>query len=370
MVGDDIMVKMVSIKDVKQGMVVGKDIFTETSGQIIAGMTVLSPRAIKRLELYSIKEVPIYFEDEELQKEIEDRASDMKQYTEAQRTRQSKEFKAFKKAFGESTKVAERVLNDIAMQEGKVNRELLNTMIDRVVEVSNNGLYVFDMLHCMRELDDLTYAHSMSVALICKVFGEWLHMPKEDIEVLKMAGFLHDIGKVKIPSDIITKKAALTQSEYETIKKHTNLGYEILKSQNIDERIKRAALCHHERIDGTGYPLGLKGEEIDEFSKIVAIADTYEAMTAKRCYRDPICPFKVVEEMQQLEYDKYDAKYMIPLLEMIVQSYIGNNVMLSNDQDGKVVMLNRNDLARPIVKINDSYVDLSKERSLYIDAII
>lgn len=364
------MVKMVSIKDVKQGMVVGKDIFTETSGCIMLGMTVLSPRDIKRLELYSIKDVPIYVEDEELQQKLEENALEIERVTEMERTRQSEEFKAFKKAFGESTKVAEKVLDDIAHKEGKVNRDLLNTMIDRIIDVSNNGLYLFDMLHCMRELDDLTYAHSMSVALICKIFGEWLKMPKEDVEVLKIAGFLHDIGKVKIPKEIITKESSLSYDEYEIIKHHTRLGYEILRDQDMDDRIKIAALCHHERIDGTGYPLGLKGEEIDEFSRIVAIADTYEAMTAKRCYREPICPFKVIAEMQQLEFEKYDPKYMIPLLEMIVQSYVGNSIVLSNGQCGRVIMINRDDLARPIVKINNSYINLSKERNLYIDAVI
>jgi putative nucleotidyltransferase with HDIG domain len=219
-------------------------------------------------------------------------------------------------------------------------------------------------------MDDLTYAHSMSVSLICKIFGDWLRMSEQDKEVLKIAGFLHDIGKVKVPKEIINKNGKLTNVEYEIVKKHTEFGYEILKNKNIDERIKMVALMHHEKCDGSGYPNKLKKDQIIDFAKIVAIADSYEAMTASRCYREAICPFNVIEEFQINSLQHYEPKYILPLMEMMVQSYIGNHVRLSNGDTGEVIMINRHNLSRPIVKTEMDYIDLSKDKSITIEAVI
>ena len=109
------------------------------------------------------------------------------------------------------------------------------------------------------------------------------------------------------------KKGKLTDAEYEVIKAHAQLGYDILKDQPLDERIKNAALMHHERYDGTGYPNHLVGKEIDDMAAIVAIADVYDAMTAARVYRGPVCPFRVIELYESEGFQKYDVEYLIPL---------------------------------------------------------
>lgn len=150
---------------------------------------------------------------------------------------------------------------------------------------------IFDNLHNMRQIDDSTYAHCLNVSIISRMFGMWLKYSDEDLDVLTLAGLLHDIGKCKIPNAIISKKGKLTDAEYEVIKAHAQLGYDILKDQPLDERIKNAALMHHERYDGTGYPNHLVGKEIDDMAAIVAIADVYDAMTSDRCY--PTCALSV-----------------------------------------------------------------------------
>lgn len=363
------MIKMVDIKSLKPGMLVAKDIYTPSDGLIVASKTMLTARGITRLELYDLKEIAIQFNDHQAEV-INEEVKESRNYTSSEKMKQSESFKQFNKAFGESLKVSEKVIDDIAIRGGEINETLINTMVDRVATVSNNGIYIFDMLHCMREMDDLTYAHSMSVALICKIFGEWLHMSKGDLQALKMAGFLHDIGKVKVPKEIICKKSKLSNTEYEIVKKHTEFGYDILKNKKIDNRIIMSALMHHERCDGTGYPNKLRGNQIDDFAKIIAIADSYEAMTANRCYRDALCPFTVIEDFETNALKHYEPKYIIPLMEMIVQSYIGNNVRLSNDVVGEVIMINRNNLSRPIVKTETEYIDLSKDKSIKIEAVI
>jgi putative nucleotidyltransferase with HDIG domain len=364
------MIKIVEIKSLKPGMVVAKDIYTPTDGFIVSSKTVLTSRNISRLELYDVQELPIEFEDfnhgnEEAQETEED-----KPITASQKMKQSESFKQFQKAFGESLLVSEKVINDIVLHDGNVNYKLINTMVDRVANVSNNGIHIFDMLHCMREMDDLTYAHSMSVALICKIFGDWLHLSEADKQALKIAGFLHDIGKVKVPQEIICKKGKLTNVEYEIVKKHTEFGYEIVKNKDIDERIKLAILMHHEKCDGTGYPNKLKGNQIDDFAKIVAIADAYDAMTAARCYREAICPFTVIEEFEVNSLKHYDPKYILPLMETIAQSYTGNNVRLSDGTVGEVILINKQNLSRPMIRTKNDYIDLSRNKSIKIEAVL
>lgn len=368
------MIKNLRISELRPGMKVGKDIYSQFDELIIGKDSILTARGINRLESYRIAEVVIKFEDKkEVAKEkIESIKEELqpKYQTASEKMKQSESFKQFYKTFNETLKVTEKVMDDIAFRSTEINATLIDSMIDRVVNVSNNGIFIFDMLHCMRELDDLTYAHSMSVALICKVFGEWLHLPKEEVDVLKMAGFFHDIGKVKVPKEILNKKDKLTPSEYEIVKKHAEFGYDILKDKNLDQRVILTALMHHEKCDGSGYPNGLVREQIEDFAKIVAIADSYEAMTANRCYREAICPFDVIEEFESNALQHYEPKYILPLMEMIAQSYIGNNVVLSNGVKGEVILINKQSLGRPMIKVEDNYIDLSKDRSLKIVQVI
>ena len=134
--------------------------------------------------------------------------------------------------------------------------------IDKLIEGTNeiltanrNSLQLFDMLHSMRQFDDLTYVHSVNVALIASILGQWLKFSEKDIRILTISGLLHDIGKIMIPNEILTKPGKLTVAEYNIMKQHVNFGYEKVKNQNIDIRIKEACLLHHEKCDGAGMPL-------------------------------------------------------------------------------------------------------------------
>ena len=124
-----------------------------------------------------------------------------------------------------------------------------------------------------------------------------------------------------------------------------------------------AALMHHERCDGKGYPLGLPAEKIDMYAKIVSIADVYDAMTAARVYRGPLCPFKVIEIFEHEGLQKYDTKFIMTFLENVVNTYISNTVRLSDGREGTVFFINKQKLSRPILKTQNGYIDLSKEPS-------
>lgn len=131
-----------------------------------------------------------------------------------------------------------------------------------------------------------------------------------------------------------------------------------------------AALMHHERCDGSGYPFGIRNSKIDSYAKMVAIADVYDAMTCARIYRGPLCPFKVIEVFESEGLQKYDTRFIMTFLENIVNTYMLHRVRLSDGRTGDVVFINRSSLARPTIKCGDTFVDLSIEPKLSIEEII
>ncbi len=209
----------------------------------------------------------------------------------------------------------------------------------------------------------------MNVALICNIIGRWLGFSEDDLMVLVTAGLLHDIGKLKIPPEIIKKPGRLTNEEFLVIRGHPGYGFDILKNKNLDSRIANAALQHHERYDGKGYPDKLKGPEIDFFASIVAVADVYDAMTSNRSYRKGICPFDVLEQMER-EKASYEPVVLHKFINNTAESYINNEVILSNGERGRVVLLNKNFLSRPLVIAGSNTYDLSKTDGLYIENIV
>lgn len=227
------------------------------------------------------------------------------------------------------------------------------------------------MLMCIRDLDDMTYVHSLNVSLICNLFGCWLKLPKEECDNLILAGLLHDIGKMMVPKVLLTKPDKLTPAEFTAVKAHSLYGYNILKNLPLTPPVKLAALMHHERCDGTGYPMGLTADKIDSFAKIVAIADVYDAMTAARVYRGPICPLEVIGLFESEGLKKYDPKYLLTFLEGVMYTYLHHTVILSTGEKAEIIMLNRGTISRPVVRTeSNQFIDLAKNPSITILGII
>lgn len=235
----------------------------------------------------------------------------------------------------------------------------------------NTIVELFDMIQQMHSLNDTVYAHCVNVALISRMIGRWLHLEQNDLDVLTCCGLFHDIGKMAIPEEILNKPGKLTDEEFALIKSHPKTGYDMLRNQNIDNRIKQAALMHHERYDGSGYPNQLTSEFLSDYSTIVAIADVYDAMTAARSYREPLCPFQVIEKFEIEGFQKYHTKYIYVFLHNIASTYQSNRVMLNDGRGCKIVMLNQSTLSKPIVQFDDgSCLDLSGQKELYITKIL
>lgn len=353
----------INISDLVPGMITKKDVLSHSDQLIIAAQTKITDDIITRLEFFSIDSITIQDDDENPSPSLEFS-------THSQKIQHSMIFLDFNKTFFSSTKKLKSTLDSIALLNEEINTNVLLENINVLLEKNLYTFNIWDMLHNMRQYDDQTYVHSLNVGLICNTMGHWLGWSTEDIELLTLSGVIHDIGKIFVPTAIIRKPDILTPSEFEVVKFHTTDGYKKLEESTLNPHILNSILQHHERCDGTGYPRGLKSEQIDSFAKVVAIADVYDAMTSARIYRGPLCPFHVIELFEKEGLTKYEPSYLLKFLENIALSYIHNQVLLSNDQIATVVIINKNNLSRPIVKVGENFIDLSITPNLQIISFV
>ena len=286
--------------------------------------------------------------------------------TNIQRVQASEEFLGFQLKYLTCINQIKDTFGKICAGEKSFDEAALLTAVIDLSSSCGTTIETFDMLYNMRTIADPLYSHCLNVGLITRMIGRWLHMEKTDVNTLTIAGVLHDIGKCKIPDDVLNKPDKLTDEEFALIKKHPQFGFDLIRDLQIDSRIKRTALMHHERCDGSGYPSQLDSSLIDDFAMITAIADVYDAMTAARRYRAPLCPFAVISSFESEGFTKYNTKFLLLFLKKLATTYQSNRVMLNDSRFCNIVMLNPHELSRPIVRFDDgSILDLSTNREFF-----
>ena len=169
--------------------------------------------------------------------------------------------------------------------------------------------------------DTYTRGHSDRVSEYSVLIGKHLGLSEDDLHTLKIGGIFHDIGKIGIPDSILLKEAKLTDDEYSQIKNHPAIGKHILANATIFQSIIPIIFHHHERFDGRGYPSGLVGENIPLFARIAAVADTFDAMTSKRSYRNALPLEVVIEEIEKCSGTQFDPKIAKVFLDILRNHY-------------------------------------------------
>src|SRR5690625_1217891 len=244
--------------------------------------------------------------------------------------------------------------------------ELRNNIIP-IIHIISDETQLIGLLTSLQSKDDYTYRHNIAVSALSGLIGKWMGLGHQALLQLSTAALLHDIGKIYIPKEILNKPGKLTNKEFEMMKNHTVFGYEIIKITVVtNHRQALVALQHHERMDGSGYPFGITEDKIDLFSRIVAVADIFHAMTSERVYRNP-SPF--YEVLLQLEKDRFgilDPVIIRLFIENIMNSLIGNSVVLTDGSEGTILMIPNHDPVHPLVQVNDHFIDLSRNSSIHI----
>lgn len=256
-------------------------------------------------------------------------------------------------------------------------REGIRRMVEVVEHIIEEILAGKEVMRNLTEIcsaDVYTYAHSVDVCVFSLAVGVKLGYKKEDLIKLGVGSLLHDLGKTRVPPEILNKPGRLTPEEFHEIKKHPVYGYKIaLESGNgIDPRSATIILNHHERYDGKGYPRGLKGDEIDEMSAICAVADVYNAMTTDRVYRKAYPPHEAYEMIMASGNLMFSMKVVDAFLKCVLPYPPGSVVRLSNGATAVVLQVNRSFPFRPLLKILGSgeELDLMKEHSIVIAGIL
>lgn len=359
--------KSVMLHKLKTGMTLAEDVY-HNSQLLVQKDTVVNTSVLDILNNSSVIAVAIYEEDQSvpttanLAKEV--------RLSRTEKLRNSETFKQFENSFRETTENFSFQLNDIAHHNGEINLDTLFDSANELMADTTNTYQLMEILSNIRYFDDSTYAHSLNVAMLANIFGRWMHFSDDELKLLTVAGMLHDIGKIMISPEIIKKPGRLTKEEFDVIKQHPTKGYQLLTERNVDERIARAALLHHEKCDGSGYPLGVDASKISSLAKVITIIDVYEALTANRCYREGICPFEVIKMYEDEGYQKYESQYLVPFLRGISDTYLHNTVLLNDGRRGEIVMTNQMNPSRPGILIDNEYVDLAKHPNLKIEAIV
>ncbi len=214
------------------------------------------------------------------------------------------------------------VLQVINKKDGKFGKEdidFLNAVAPPItIALENAKLYekekklFFEIMLALslsiEKRDRYTGGHTKRVVEYSRMIGEGLELSKDEMEQLEMSAILHDIGKIGVPDSILNKKSLLSEEEYDEIKKHAEIGAEIVSQIEGTEKIVEGILYHHEKWDGTGYPEGLREEEIPFFARIIAVADTYDALTTTRPYREGMRSDKailIIEEERGKQFDPF-----------------------------------------------------------------
>ena len=292
--------------ELEEGMVTLTDTYSNSGKLIVPKDTVLTKSIIQMLSGNDVVFVDI---SDIVEPIVESQENDLSSALDTEKIKEKPQYKKFVHRYEKSISEMGNHLNDIVYKNAPIDVDMMlqNTMTT-MKALNDSPLSIFTMLSTMKNYDDSTFNHSLNVALICNIFADWLNLSEDDKKLITACGLFHDVGKLLIPDAILKKPGRLTKDEFDIIKTHPVKGYQLLQKNKLDPHIQYAALMHHEKCDGSGYPIGLKGNQIDWCAQIVTIADIYEAMTAKRVYRGPISPFKVINMFEEDGLKKYNPK--------------------------------------------------------------
>lgn len=348
---DYMRIEKVSISECSEGDILATDVLNKNGVILVAKDTVMNEYIKERLIELGIESVNIY-------------------YSLGGLNNRDTSYIKFKRDYKEIAIETKNIIQGLVAGKPLNYKDISNICNKIYKNINQNN----NIIRCMAEIksvDNYTYNHCVNVAFYSMLIGKWLYLSDIEINYIIQSGLLHDIGKSKIPSEILNKGGILTKEEYEIIKGHTTLGYRMVEDiHEIDSDIKKAILQHHERIDGSGYPFSISKNRINLYARIVAVADVFDAMTSDRAYKKKVTPFETFEMFQTVGIGIFDTKVLKTFLKNIAAHLVGANVLLNNGEIGEVIFVPLHNLTSPIVKVSKRYLDISRENDIKILSMI
>jgi HD-GYP domain-containing protein (c-di-GMP phosphodiesterase class II) len=358
----------VNIKEIQEGCILSADIFSKTNRPILPKKTVITASLKNVLKAFMIFEL-------EVEKTLVNGIPFLPYETDGVEPNQKMVVRAklgftdlFLQAAYQYKKEFHSWQSGLPIDIGKV-RALLMPLLEKM---ENDPYEVFN-LHHFSTKEDYMYQHPVAVGVISGFIGKKINLEKGEWLQLAMAGCLADCGMAKVNPIILQKKSSLTSSEYEEVKKHPIFSYKMVQNISVLRKdVKIAILEHHERLDGSGYPLGQKSQKIHQYAKIIALADIFHAMTSERLYRSKQSPFKVLEMILEDSFGKFDMNIIGLISSSIIKFSPGDRVRLSDGREAEILFIDGKHPTRPLVKIIDTeeIIQLVQTRQIHIAGIL
>lgn len=244
-----------------------------------------------------------------------------------------------------------KIMKNVTEGNKKGTKHSLSVVEDLVNHIVAMG-DVNKSLYDIQTFDNYTYIHSIDTGIMAIFLGISMKLNESELKELSIGAILHDIGKIKIDKDIITKPGKLTTEEFEEIKQHPIYGREILeKNFSMSNKILKAVEHHHERVDGKGYPYGLTKNQISKFAKIIGVCDVYDAASNDRCYRKKFNPSDAYELILAGCGNAFDEEIVKNFKKTFSVFPLGVCLKLSNGVEGYVIKQNKNFPDRPVIRV-------------------
>lgn len=274
----------------------------------------------------------------------------------------------------EEMKADVKKLFDKVLLENKIDVDIVERSAEKLTEeiFENYGEYITPVMAIMKDLSEYTYTHEVNVSIITTLLAIEMGYSEDKVHEICTGALMHDVGKLKIPPEILDARRKLTDIKFSEIKKHVLYGREICENSGIKSvKILSAVEDHHEKVDGSGYLKGLKGQELREPAKMVAVADVYDALTSERPYKHAWSGYRAISYMLSLANVHFDIRVINALIRVFGLYPVGTKVLLSSGDEGTVVGMRKGYFSRPMVKLtNGEIVDLSEEKSILIQKVL
>ncbi len=347
--------KNVLLSELQPGMMVDKDVFSETGTILVPRGQVFKEvqRTIRLLQQHNIAMVPVRL-PEKIPEAI---------------PLQERQAVAFMAGVDEKCDRLREEFQQILLT-GELQEEALEERITETLSAFEADINVMQLMQKVRNSDDATYVHAHNVALTSHLIGRWMKLPEIQVKELTITALFIDIGKMKVPAWILKKEGTLTDEEMVEARRHAQYSYEAIRNFScIEHEVIMGVLHHHERMDGSGYPMKLKGEKIPLYARIVAVADVYNALTSKRPYRPKRTPFEAIRIMETECNEQLDPQVLYLFLNRIGNLFTGQRILLNDGRTGEIIFVPRQNIHRPMIRLdeNETVLDLNAPEGKGID---
>lgn len=367
----DVILKRIPTEALEAGMVLGETLYDHAGNVLLSKGIELRHAYIEKISLLNLETILIsdvskYVFEESMLSMADPVLSMVNRDMVAAETR------------SDATNLVREFMTDLGGSSSVPNIEKLLVVVNQIIsEILKNDEITFNLGE-LKSVDDYTFEHSVNVCVLALLSGISLGLKRASLVELGIGAILHDIGKILIPHDVLNKPGLLDEGEFDVVKKHARLGYDVLgRIKGISQTSCAVALYHHERFDGNGYPTAMDHSSIPLYCRIVAIADVFDALTSDRVYSRKISPYKAMKYVVSMAGAHFDPDIVKRFVVQLGFFYKGLHVEL-NTGETAVVVLPQN--ARPLVRVlKDSQgqeytthyeIDLMKNPSVHVREVV